>query len=223
MDRENIRSGTVTRIDTQARDPERFNVFIEGEFAFSVDQLVAAEHDLHVGRQLTSAEIEGLLAADEASRATAASLQFLGYRPRSRAEVERRLARRGFSEAAVAVAIERLERWHYLDDDAFARAWIESRAEHQPRGRRLIQQELREKGVAREVVEQALEEIELDEYPAALELARKRARSLRGEAPLVRRRRLAGYLQRRGYGWDVVSRVLDALLGDEDDADEGTE
>ena len=90
----------------------------------------------------------------------------------------------------------------------------------QPRGRRRLKDELRQKGVDREVVEQALEEAELDEYPAALELARKRLPSLRGDEPLAQRRRLAGFLQRRGYGWDVVGRVLDAALGEPDDNEE---
>lgn len=216
----NIRSGTITAIEVQARDPERVNVFIDGSFAFGVDQLVAAEHDLQAGKTLAPADVARLLAADESSRATAAALQFLGYRPRSRAEVERRLARRGFAPEAIVAAVERLERWRYLDDDAFARAWIENRQEHQPRGRRRLKDELRQKGVDREVVEQALEEAELDEYPAALELARKRLPSLRGDEPLAQRRRLAGFLQRRGYGWDVVGRVLDAALGEPDDNEE---
>ena len=223
MENQNIRSGTITKIEPQVRDPERLNVFIDGTFAFGVDQLVALETGLVVGRACSQAELAEVLAADEVSRATAASLQFLSYRPRSRQEVRRRLARRGFSEGAVAGAIERLERWHYLDDADFARGWIENRQEHQPRGRRLLKQELREKGVAGEVVEQALEEAEVDELPAALALARKRLPSLRGDDPVAQRRRLAGYLQRRGYGWDVVGKVLQQVLGEDESALNGEE
>lgn len=216
MENQNIGSGTITKIEPQSRDPERLNVYIDGQFAVGVDQAVALELGLTVGRTLSAAELAEVRAADEVSRATGAALVFLGYRPRSRAEVQRRLARRGFGAAAIAGAIERLERWRYLDDAEFARSWIENRQEHQPRGRHLLKQELREKGVAGEVVDLALAEAEVDELPAALELARKRLPSLNGADPLTQRRKLAGYLQRRGYGWDIVGRTLQAVLGEDD-------
>jgi regulatory protein len=220
MQDQNIRSGTITAIKDQIRDPERVNVFIDDVFAFGLDRTVATEHGLHVGRKLEAEDIARLLAAEETSRAIAAALQFLAYRPRSSVEVQRRLARRGFSPEATAATMARLREWRYVDDDSFARAWIENRVIHQPRGRRLIKQELREKGVAPELADAAIDEAAIDEFPAALQLAQKRVQSLAGLDPLVRRRRLGAFLQRRGYGWDVVKRVLDAITGEDSESDE---
>ena len=75
----------------------------------------------------------------------------------------------------------------------------------------MLKQELRQKGVDREIVESAVEEAGIDEYGDALELGRKRAASLADLEPAVRERRLSGYLARRGYGFDIIRRVLEAL------------
>lgn len=220
MAEENIRSGTITEIADQARDPERVSVFLDGQFAFGVAREIAAREGLFVGRSLSAAEVADLLRADEAARATNAALHFLGYRPRSEREVRDRLRRRGFSDEAIEAAVARLLDWRYLDDAEFARFWVENRAEHQPRGRRRLRAELRAKGVDADLVDQAIDEAGGDEFPAALALARKRVTSLRGLDPLVQRRRLAGFLQRRGYDWDIVRSVLDAVLGENEDAAE---
>lgn len=214
MKEQNIRSGTVTAITDQARDPERVNVAIDGEFGFGLSRTVAADHGLYVGLTLSESDVARLLAADEVARATSAALQFLAYRPRSAREVRDRLVRRGFSGEAVEAVVSRLEDWRYVDDEEFARYWVENRTEHKPRGRRLLQAELRAKGVDPEVARQAIDQSPADEMAAALELARKRAGSLRGLDSLTQRRRLAGFLQRRGFSWDVVKPVLDTVLGE---------
>ena len=96
-----------------------------------------------------------------------------------------------------------------LNDRDFV--WIENRLRHRPRGARLLSQELRQKGVDREVIASVLEETELNEYDAALELARKRAQRLANLDERTRERRLSQYLARRGYGWDVIRPVLDEV------------
>jgi regulatory protein len=109
--------------------------------------------------------------------------------------------------------------WRYLDDKGFAEFWVESRVEHSPRGRRALMSELRAKGVDREVAGEVIDSLDLDEEAAALELARKRLRSLSNLDPQTQKRRLSDYLARRGYGWDVVGPVLRRLL-EENDGDE---
>src|SRR5690606_32415582 len=176
------------------RDPERVSVFLDGEFAFGLGRLVAAEHGLYVGQELNEEALIRVLAAEEASRATEAGLQFLAYRPRSSREVRDRLRRRGFSPEAIEIAVEKLIGWRYLDDAEFARAWVANRAEHQPRGRRLLRSELRQKGIDPALADEVVAEAEGDEQSAALALARKRVERLRNLDPETRRRRLASFL-----------------------------
>lgn len=212
--------GTITQVQATQRDPERVSVFIDGAFAFALPAIVAVQRGLQRGVELDEAAVRELEGLAEAERATEAALVFVAYRPRSEREVRDRLRRRDFSPAAIDVAVEKLRGWRYLDDRAFAEYWVENRAEHAPRGRRALEAELRAKGVDRAVTGDVLEQVDLGEEDAALALARKRQPRLSALDEPTQRRRLAAFLGRRGYGWDVIRPVLDRLYGpDEDDAD----
>jgi regulatory protein len=205
--------GRVTDLSPQARDRERLNVAIDGEFAFGIDRETALAEGLRVGDDLDAGRIAALLAADDVARATAAALAFLGYRPRTEREVRDRLRERGYAPETIEAVVARLHGWRYLDDAGFARSWVERRIEQHPRGRRLLEQELRRKGIDRELVRDTLDEAPLDEVAAATDLARKRAAAYAGDDPATARRRLGSYLQRRGFGYDAVRAALADALG----------
>lgn len=214
--------GTITKIEPQRRDPERVNVFVDGRFAFGLGAAIAEERGLRPGRRLSAPEIAALQADDELGKAVDKALGFLTYRPRSVREVRDRLAKKGVEPATIEATIERLAGWGYIGDEGFARYWVENRGANQPRGKRLLRQELWQKGVERETVDRVLEEAELDEYDTALTLARKRLRQVAALDEPTQRRRLGAFLQRRGYDWPTVKRVLDTLLTPGNEAgDEG--
>ena len=206
------RAGEITRIAHQQKNPERVSVYIDGEFAFGLPATEVVSRGLRRGQRLTLEDSEILAAVDEGSRATDAAVQFISYRPRSEREVRDRLRKRGYSDPAIEIAVEKCRGWGYLDDQSFAEFWVDNRVRHRPRGARMLSQELWQKGVDRKVIETVLEEAELNEHEAALELARKRAPRLANLEPDVRKRRLSDYLARRGYGWDVIRPVLDEVL-----------
>ena len=214
-----VRAGRVTALRPTKRDPDRIAVDLDGSFAFALPAPLVADERIDVGEMLDEDRIRSLLAADQAARATEAALVFLGYRPRSEKEVRDRLRRGGFQADAIEHAIARLHDWRYLDDADFARRWIENRTTHRPRGRRLLQQELRHKGIDSEIARDAIDAAELDETGAAEALARRRLPSYAGDEPAAIRRRLGAYLARRGYGYDVIRIALDRALGEA--ADEG--
>jgi regulatory protein len=215
-----VRAGRVTALRPTKRDPDRIAVDLDGSFAFALPATLVADERIDVGEMLDGDRVSSLLAADEASRATEAALVFLGYRPRSEKEVRDRLRRGGYEQDAIEHAIARLHEWRYLDDADFARRWVENRTAHRPRGRRLLQQELRHKGIDGEIARDAIDDAELNETGAAEALARRRLPSYAGDEPAAIRRRLSAYLARRGYGYDVIRVALDRALGEADD-DEG--
>lgn len=212
-----IAPGTVTAITGQTRDPQRVNVYLDDKFAFGIDREAAARAGLRVGEQLDEARIGELRAADEIARATNAALVFIAYRARSEREVRDRLTKKGYASSAIDLAILRVIDWGYLNDADFARFWTENRVQHKPRGRRLLEQELRQKGVAPEVVRDTLDDAELDDDASALALAHDRLRRDPGAnlEPLVRKRRLANFLTRRGYNYDVIKRVMKQVFDEE--------
>jgi regulatory protein len=210
-------SGTVTRIVAQEHNPNRVSVFLDGEFAFGIGLDAAASARLTTGESLSVERVNELKVADEIGRATEAALRLLAGRPRSVREISDRLRRKGFEQVTIDRAIEKLEGWNYVDDAEFARYWVENRATHRPRGRRLLEQELRTKGVDREVVKDAIAKVEVDEESAALELGRAKLSSYRHDDPQIARRKMIGFLQRRGYDYDVIKPVVTQLFSDTDD------
>ncbi|HEX5992003.1 MAG TPA: regulatory protein RecX [Thermomicrobiales bacterium] len=214
------RAGQITALRPTKRDPDRIAVDLDGSFALALPAALVADEHLEVGEVLDGERVSALLAADQASRATEAALVYLGYRPRSEKEVRHRLRRGGYEQEAIDHAISRLHEWRYLDDADFARRWVENRATHRPRGRRLLQQELRHKGIDTETAREAIDDAALDETGAAEELARRRLPAYSGDEPAAIRRRLGAYLARRGYSYDVIRTALDRALGEAEDMDD---
>jgi len=214
MDDSNIRSGRITALETQARHNDRVNVSLDGTFAFGLNASIVLEQRLYVGQDLSAEEVLGLRQSEEVAAATQSAIRLIAHQARTESELRKRLTRNGFSHSAVDVAIARLRDWNYLDDQDFARRWVESREGHRPRSASMIKRELVGKGVDAETAERIVDEAEIDEYKIALELGLKWAARPAREDPAARRRRLAAYLQRRGFGWDIVRRVLDTSLAD---------
>jgi regulatory protein len=196
----------ITSLERQRRR-RRVNVFVDGRFALAVGLDLAAERGLHTGMTLSEADLLALREAEVGQRAYEAGLRLLAYRPRSEREMRQRLARRGFGRPLIDDTVERLRRLGYLDDDAFARYWTESRNHLSPRARRLIQSELRLKGIDSETAAEASAEVCDDD--AAYRAAARRLRSLAGLDFPSFRERLGGFLRRRGFSYGVARRTVE--------------
>jgi regulatory protein len=200
----------VSALETQQRHAERVNVFLDGEFAFGLAVITAQQAGLHVGSELSQTEVATLLAEDLYQKALARALVLLGYRPRSEDEVRRRLVRAKFEPDLVDRVVAKLRADGLLDDREFARYWAENRSAFNPRGARLISQELRQKGVEREAIDEVLEET-VDDDSAALVAGRKKAKQLAGLEYRDFRQKLGNFLARRGFNYDTAKDIVAKL------------
>jgi regulatory protein len=196
----------ITDLQTQQQDPNRVNVYLDGAFAFGASKLVTMAHGLSVGQELRDAQMAALLRDDGAERAYNAALNFLSYRPRSRREIETYFRKKKVDSELVPAVLERLERVGLLDDRAFATFWIENRQTFRPRGSWALRAEMRQKGLAAEVIDEALEGVS-DEEEAAYEVASKKVRTLFLQDEREFFRKMVGFLQRRGFPYDVAAAV----------------
>jgi regulatory protein len=208
-------TGTITRLEPQHRRPSRVAVYIDDEFAFPLSVEVLESSGLGVGDTVTQADRIRLLSEEECARALARVDRLLSYRPRSESEVRRRLREAGFAPETIDAAVERLRKVGLVDDAAFARYWVENRAEFRPRGARIVEAELRSKGVDREVAREALAQDDLaSPEEQAYRVAVKMAGRLAGESQNVFRQRVSAFLGRRGFDYDVVASVTKRLWGE---------
>lgn len=204
----------VTALDPQARRPDRWNVWLDGTFAFGVEGAVVVSEGLFVGQELAPADVERLRRASEEQDLVAAALRFLAPRPRSRTEVRRRLLRPHPSRPAPDVAsvervLSRLAASGALDDRDFADFWVENRERFSPRSARALGVELRQRGVDRETVDAATQpERDADR---ALAAGRQRLRAVAGLDYQAFRERLGAFLLRRGFGYEEVRIAVRTL------------
>jgi regulatory protein len=212
MERKNV----ITALEVQKRNKERVNVFVDGEYAFSLTLIEAAR--LHKGQTLSEAEIAVLRDEDAIIEATNKALRFLAYRPRSIQEVRRNLAQKSLPPAVIEAALDRLSAMGYLNDQTFARYWVENRETFKPLGPAALRYELRHKGVANDVIDEVLSEA-LDVEAAAYRAATNEARRLRGRSRREFHTKLANLLKRRGFaystGRSVIHRLIEELETDD--------
>lgn len=202
----------ITRITTQTRHPDRVSVFLDGEFAFGLSKTQAAELNLTEGRELSDAEVEALRGDVDDARVYDRLLRLLAIRAHSRAELKRKLVARRFDREAVARALARAEEAGYLDDTQFALDFARQGRDLKGWAPARTRLELRRRGVAAPAIEQALADIygDIDLLEQAIALAAARVRRLSGDRESVRRR-LVGFLTRRGYPTAICRKATDAV------------
>ena len=156
----------------------------------------------------TDSEVDGP-PADPESVARKILLDQLTTRARSRKELADRLASKNVPGELATALLDRFEEVGLIDDEAFARAWIADRQRGKGLAPRALAQELRRKGVADDVVREALDEVEPEaEEAAARALVRKKLRTLRAVDDTTATRRLVGMLARKGYGSGLAYSVV---------------
>jgi regulatory protein len=153
--------------------------------------------------------------ADPESVARTILLDALTGRARSRKELREKLAKKGVPDELAERLLDRFADVGLIDDEGFARSWVESRQRSRGLARRALAQELRRKGVDDETARAALDELDpAREEEAARDLVRKKLRSLRGVDHATATRRLAGMLARKGYPAGLAFSVVRGELGE---------
>ena len=194
------------------------NIYLDGEYAFGLSRIVAAW--LKVGQELSEEKVTSLQAEDASEIAYQKALHFLGYRPRSSAEVRQNLTKKGISDDLVEQTVTRLQQAGLINDQEFASAWVENRNTFQPRSRSALRMELHRKGLNDEVIQPVLDE-QVEEPALARVAARKYARRLAGLEWPEFRRKLGGFLARRGFSYDTLTPVVSEIWKESRMADDG--
>lgn len=214
----------ITALEQQAHNPERVSLYLDGTFALGISAELMLKMNLHLDQELSAADLEQLKSEEARQQAVERAINYLSFRPRSQAEVRRYLRKKETPPDIIEAVLERLQRLDYVNDRSFASFWVENRERFNPRGAQALRNELRMKGVEREVVEEMVDD-EQDEELALRAASRKAALLLQtpGIDYSTFRNRLGGFLQRRGFSYEIVARVVRALWQEHQDAQDEEE
>jgi regulatory protein len=197
----------ITALKVQKRNPNRVNVYLNGEFAFGLSRITAAW--LQTGQILTAEKIRELKAADDFEVGYQQAVNYLSYRTRSEQEVRDNLRKHNFSEEVIQAVLEKLRRLGLVDDRQFAQTWVENRNEFRPRGQLALQMELRQKGIEDSLIAEVL--AELDEDELAYQAAVKQARKYAGLPWEGFRQKMVAFLARRGFHYGVAIPIVERV------------
>ncbi|UCG94551.1 MAG: regulatory protein RecX [Candidatus Aerophobus sp.] len=202
--------GRITAINSQRRNPNRYSIFIDGEFVLGIDKETVEDMDLRVGKLVDEKDLKKITSQEELNKAQAYALMLLGYRERSLREIKIRMRQKGYEEKLVEKVVKYLKDRNLINDKRFTQLWAESRIK-KGYGRWRIQSELEQKGVNREITDEILKDLYsgIDEVQVALDLVEKK-RWVSKEPPRLTER-VSNLLRRRGFSFEVISNVVEKI------------
>lgn len=210
---------TITQLSPQVKNPQRYNLFIDDAFFCGVDEKTIFDFNLKVDVDITQAQLDKIYHASELAKLYDRALDYLSRRPRSQREMEQYLfkklrkynldlATKEREQEVVDTLIQRLIAANYINDEDFAKWWIEQRTERRaPLGYQRIRSELFQKGVSGPTIESVWEAMNVDESDLMQKQFEKLQQKYNIEDPKDKQR-LVQNLQRKGFRWDQIKSVL---------------
>lgn len=197
----------ITALRPQRRSKKRLSVFVDGEFAFSLEKETVAQFRLKEGLRVDPKLLERIVLEEQFRHCRDYAFSLLSYRARGERELRERLSKKGYSPEVIERVINRLKELAIVDDEKLARDYVEARITIGHKGRFRVQQELRKKGISKENIVKALEGAP-DETEAARMVLEHYLPRYRRLDDTTRRRRLYGLLARRGFSPETIEQVL---------------
>lgn len=198
----------VSGISAQKKNPQRVNIYLDGEFAFGLSSIVAGW--LQVGQNLSEQKVEELRQRDGIEVAYQSALKLLNYRSRTKKEISQKLNEKGYSAAQIKDVVDRLENSGLVEDTRYAQMWVENRNEFHPRSQRLMQLEMKHKGIDEEAIESALGG-SADDGELALRAAKQQLRKYEHLEWPVFRQKLSAFLARRGFSYGTIAPAVRSI------------
>ncbi|HUW24419.1 MAG TPA: RecX family transcriptional regulator [Patescibacteria group bacterium] len=203
----------ITAIKPQKKK-EKFNIFLDGKFAFSLPSETLVKEGLHADQEISRERVEELIKESELGSIFDKVLKFLSFRPRSEFEINEYLLRKKVGEETRKMVRQKLKALKLIDDEAFAQWWIEQRSTFRPSGVRLVKYELRRKGIAEELIKRLLAEERPKEVDIQLaeKLAQKKLVRLTNLPPGEVKQKLYAALAQKGFSFETIEETVAKIL-----------
>lgn len=200
----------VTAITEQKRNTGRYNIFIDGAYAFALPMQDILYFKIKEGQELAEDKVAFIRKNLVYIKAQDTALRMLGYKMRTAWEIRRKLEEKEFAADVIEDVVAFLEKYGYVDDRAYCRSFIRERLRLQPKGAYALRMELQQRGIARGLIEEILAETEIDEAGDALRWLEKRTKGILPATP-KEKKRLVDFLLRKGYSYSVIEAAFREL------------
>ncbi len=209
----------VTAIEPQKRDPSRYNIFIDGEYAFALPMQDILYFKLKEGQEAAEETIEFIRKNLIYIKAQDTALHFIGYKMRTVQEIRRKLAEKEFAEETIEEVIAFLEKYGYADDREYCRKYIREKLRMKPKSGYALKIELRQRGISPRIIDEVMGETEMDEAGDAFRWLEKKSRGQWPPENEKKKKQLYDFLLRKGYSYDIIGeafRQMEEAYGGED-------
>ncbi len=197
----------ITGVTPNKRDKDRVNLYLDGEFYGSISALVAAAKRLDEGKEISEKELSDIIFESDKRNAFEYALGYISRYVCTEKKITQKLYDKGYGKVVVEYTVEKLKSYNYIDDREYAVQYVT--VNRGVKGARRLRDELRQRGVASEFIEEALKDVSTEEDDAyALAEKHSRGKDLSDEKYVAR---LLRFLSYRGYGQDVIARCLSRL------------
>jgi regulatory protein len=193
----------------QQKNKNRVNVYLDDEFGFGIDLDNFVLLHLKVDQELTDKEVAEIVKKAEFQKTLDKLLKFATLRPRSEKEIKDYFKRKKVHESLIPELWNRLKHLELINDREFADWWVEQRQNFKPKAKRILEQELRIKGIDKDIIDEVLGEIKIDEEKMARELLMKKAYKWRALPRRQAGQKMSQYLAGKGFSWETIDKVID--------------
>lgn len=214
----------ITSVEPQKKNPHRFNIFLDGQFAFGADEDLVVEQRLIAGKQLDNSELEVILFETEVGKLMERMYRLFSIRQRSEKEVRdyfriknyelRIKGKEEYSDLVVESLINKLKQKDMINDEQFTRDWVEARRKSKHKSKIALKQELFQKGINREIIEAVInhQSSVISEEQIAEQALERKVKTWKDLEPLEFKKKAYDFLLRRGFGYSIVQGVVAKLL-----------
>jgi regulatory protein len=199
----------ITQIKEQKKK-NRINVYLDNKFGFGIDIDNFVILGLKINQELSEDEIEQIVKKSEFQKTLDKLIRFTMTRPKSEKEVKDYLTRKKIPEVIWKDLFSKLKNYELIDDEKFAKWWVEVRQEFSPKSERILKYELKRKGIKNEIIEKILEDTVIDEKKIAKNLLDKRKNHWQNVDKKKKSQKMLEYLVRKGFDFEIAKKVVNS-------------
>lgn len=211
----------ITSVEQQKNNPKRFNIFLDGEFAFGADEDLIVDKRLVTGKILTASDVKQLIQEAEIGKLMEKMYRLFSIRQRSEKEVRdyfrskrQEAGIKGKEQISILVidqVIETLKNKGLINDLEFAKSWIEARRRSRQKADRLIKLELLQKGIEKEIIEEAFSRqlSDISQADLASKALEKKMRIWKNLSKMEFKKKAYQYLNSKGFPFEIISVVIE--------------